>query len=551
VRRLLWLTVLAFCPLGARAAVLEVGSGRTYSTPTAAMAAAVPGDVIRIYSSSTFTPTSTIVWTDGVQMEAASGYTPKISGSNLRRIVRNDTTVTYTDYRNAVTGITFQDGAADGAGGGAIYFKSGHLRITGCTFTGNTGRGFGGAVHCKGSGGSWYVRGSTFTSNTVSTNGVSTEGGALCIEGGADTVLVANCTFTANSVTDPGTGTLGFQGGAVSIQQCPRSWVTDSTFESNQARIAGAIHIWQGSNMAAVVSGCRFTSNAATGSVAPQYCFGGAFYADHTSFTISDCTFTSNTARGAGGALYIHANSSSEITRCQFITNTAGSGANSGTTGFGGGANIIASGVDVTYCRFSGNSAQKGGGIAIGTASNALTPGAFAYNLLDQNTVGSFASGGGGAVYASLLNGVTFAPDRCTFVDNVCTAIGRASVFQDSTAGTVTVAMTNSIVSNNTTGAVWTKIGSGSATHTASCSQLNSNTSNGTWSLTDCLTTAVNYLDRPNHDYRLSGTSPAWQMEGTHPANCAGVTWGFSPWCAGGTGCWVPGRTAAAMPWGS
>jgi len=533
---------LALLPGICAGATLEVGSGKAYATPTAAMAAAHAGDLIRIFSSATFTVASPIVWVDGVRMEAAPTYTPTISGGDASRCVRNDTTVTYTDYRNSITGVTFTHGAGDGSGGGAIYFKSGHLRLANCTFTSNTARGFGGAVHLKGTHGSWFVTDCAFTGNSVSTNGVSTEGGALCIEGGADTVWVQRCTFASNSITDPGTGGIGFQGGGLSIQQCPLSFVLDCTFTSNQARASGALHVWQGSNMASVVRGCTFTSNTATSTVAPTYCFAGAFYADHTMFTVQDCLFSQNTAKGAGGGLYMHANAGSSVTRCQFIQNTAGQGAASGVTGFGGGANIIASSVDVTYCRFSLNSAQKGGGLAIGTAAASLTPGACAYNLFDQNTTGSFTNGGGGAVFVSQVNGSTFAPDHCTFVDNTCTAVGRASCIQDSAGALVTAtdAATNCIFSNNTTGAVWTKIGVGTVNHTAGCSQFNANTSNGTWTMTDCLTTAVNYLDRPNHDYRLSGTSPAWSQHATHPANCAGVTWGYYPWCAGGEGCWIP-----------
>ena len=135
--------------------------------------------------------------------------------------------------------------------GGAIVTSRTTLRVSGCTFTGNSAgsesSGYGGAV---------------WTGDTVVD----------------ESALLENCTFTGNSSNI---------GGAVALHEA--GVMRSCTFENNHA-----VHDGGGVYLAGQAFDCTFTDNTAGDSAGAAYLYGG---------TLEACTLTGNTARYAGGAV--------------------------------------------------------------------------------------------------------------------------------------------------------------------------------------------------------------------------------------------------------
>lgn len=534
-------------PHQAGAAILDVGSGKTYPGPAEAMAAANAGDVILVYAG-TYAIASPIAWVDGVSMEAAPGTAPVLDANSSGRII---TATNCGDRRNAIVGLTLREGlAADGDAGAALLCQMasgrGYFRLEDCVVSANasTHSGLGGAVATSGY--SLLVRGCTFTSNSITLFGTDpVEGGALGVAKGTatDSLWVYASTFTSNSVIGD-IDAITCQGGAIATEHILLTLISGSTFTSNTAQSCGAIHCWQGSSEKFILDGCTFTGNVATGTAPLSRIAAGAVYADHNVTEIRNCTFTANTSKGRGGAVRFHGAPGSYVTGCVFRENVAGLGATSGTTGLGGALWINAD-CPVSYSTFVGNSATKGGAIYYGTATSLLAPDAVSYCLFYDNSVGSHARSAGGAICAGMPTGTTFQIDHTTFDGNFCGTANRGSCIADSCVlgATITAALTACLVTNNTTSIAAGGFGSGTRVFNATCSLFYNNTSDGTWGRTNCLlATDPVYLDRAGKDFRVSGLSPAWSQHSSHPAPCTD-TWGYFPWCAGGTGCWVPGRS--------
>jgi len=87
---------------------------------------------------------------------------------------------------------------------------------------------------------------------------------------------------------------------------------------------------------------------------------GGGVWIDESSAVVTDCIFKDNLSVGHGGGLLARY-SSAEIARCVFDGNET---LESGICG-GGGASIHGAPATIEDCEFRGNSARKGGGLAI------------------------------------------------------------------------------------------------------------------------------------------------------------------------------------------
>ncbi len=139
---------------------------------------------------------------------------------------------------------------------------------------------------------------------------------------------------------------------------------------------------------------CRFTDNVC-GDGAAVLCWG-------SSPTFTNCEFLNNQTGKSVGGLYFVGSPSATITDCSFIGNSC-----SPTEGYGGGMMTWISTVDLTGCRFSGNSAAAGGGLRCGYLSSMTLTGC----VFDGNV----ASGQGGGL---LLDDCTMAVSECTIHAN-------------------------------------------------------------------------------------------------------------------------------------
>ena len=223
--------------------------------------------------------------------------------------------VCFWDVAGNVTNCTFTDNSA--ASAGALYLCGGI--VSGCTFTGNSNFGRGGAiasftnvaniVNCtftnnygaQGGAIAFYdadcnVTGCTFIGNTAI---IGTDGGAIWTGGGN----VTNCTFVNNTAESAG-GAISFYDYCI---------VTDCTFLNNDASgYGGAISLNDG-----IVTNCNFINNS--GEI-----WGGAIGSGYVS--VNNCTFTGNTISGdvknmGGHAIY--SNGGGSVTNCVFVDNSA------------------------------------------------------------------------------------------------------------------------------------------------------------------------------------------------------------------------------------
>jgi predicted outer membrane repeat protein len=157
------------------------------------------------------------------------------------------------------------------------------------------------------------------------------------------TLTVSGCTISGNSATIGGGGIATFSGTLT---------VTGSTLSNNSAALGGAIFGYGWNNETGAfsgtltVSGCTLSGNTAASN-------GGAIwdYATQT-LTVNNSTLCGNTA-GSGGGLW--AVTGLNISGCTFTSNTA--------TSIGGGLDIEGGTVTVSGSTFTANHAFSGGGI--------------------------------------------------------------------------------------------------------------------------------------------------------------------------------------------
>ena len=175
-----------------------------------------------------------------------------------------------------LTGNTFQSNTADGFGG-ALYFSTGELSITGNMFWNNSAE----------SGGALFVNYSTLsvTRNTFQSNFVTINGGALYIS--TDNLTFTDNYFTNNSaqfggalfVPGIGNSTVGMHGKII--------------IRNNKAQYGGGITAL-GSQLE-FIGNTIFSKNTAV--------YGGGLYSYNTGIS-GKTTFTDNSATEGGGGVY-------------------------------------------------------------------------------------------------------------------------------------------------------------------------------------------------------------------------------------------------------
>ena len=210
--------------------------------------------------------------------------------------------------------------------------------------------------------------------------------------------------------------------------------ITTSNFESNSAKVGGAIFAELGSNLS--ICNCTFVGNSATGcySISSTYnsyyyyyyidgsCLGGALFVDNgCSVTAHNSTFIDNSAGYSGGAIALFQDSEALLGDGQnvFTGNRGGTlggaisafdgsritidcSCYSNNAGTYGGVIYMDRYVSITVCNssFENNEAGSSGGVMYASSGSSITVGDSSF---DNNEAG----GDGGVMYASSSSSIT------------------------------------------------------------------------------------------------------------------------------------------------
>jgi parallel beta-helix repeat protein len=231
-----------------------------------------------------------------------------------------------------------------GTGGGVMNHGGGSADLEDTDLLGNV------AIGPEGRGGGLYTGGSSMsgTNALFEDNEAAIGGGLACVDGGS--VALAGCTVRSNRATRGGGG-LYNEAASPLLDQCG--------FESNQvttpveAPVPGlGGGMWNAQESTPAITRCSFTGNLTTGHG------GGMANTDDSAATIEDCPFVGNGATSddsEGGGMF-NRNASPTVNACRFEGNAAA---------FGGGmANVLHASPALTACTVIDNTAtQVGGGL--------------------------------------------------------------------------------------------------------------------------------------------------------------------------------------------
>ncbi len=313
---------------------------------------------------------------------------------------------------------SFVGNLGDNAVGGAVFISNGAPTIQSCLFEKNESVGgtvVGGSVG-DGRGGAVYcVNASPHISDCTFRENRAyyyPAGGALFLFGATGAAVVEGCEFSANHATGPG----GVNGGALQVN--------------------GSIDV--------LVDGCRFEANTAFGYGGPT--FGGAISSTGR-LTLRDCEFTANRVTdaplgGHGGAVYSHSSDGTDaltVIRSRFLGNVADSV--TGNAGLGGAIFVTrlfgttAIHASIHHCSFRGNSATGVGDSAQGGAIYAAhTSGVQIHGceFSGNRVTASGPSRNGGAIFNWGSTPLTVTSS--TFAGNTAADAGGAVCFSASAA---------------------------------------------------------------------------------------------------------------------
>lgn len=259
-------------------------AGYDYQTITAALSAAVSGDVILVADGTYSADTGESIcfpMKDGVTLKRA---TPDIRPTLLGHI---DQPVIYSEATGAkVEGFTI-------TGGAGIYIHSGNLEVIDCIITGNNAQDYGGGVFCGELSEPTFIN-CTITENTTRMG----DGGGVACWGKA---TFTNCIIAGNSANDDGGGAACYGSQPVTFVNC--------TITANKA-------LWDGGGLYcsgnSTLSNCTITGNSAGRN-------GGGVSGGDATFT--NCTITGNSA-SYGGGMYCY---QATIKNCIIWGNAGGS----------------------------------------------------------------------------------------------------------------------------------------------------------------------------------------------------------------------------------
>ena len=179
------------------------------------------------------------------------------------------------------------------------------LKLTGCAFTNNRARDFGG--------GAYFLGGATLTGCAFTSNRASTFGGGAFF---STTTVLTGCAFTGNGTTISSGGGASF-GGTATLTGCVFT-SNESPGNGGGARFAGT----------ATLAGCTFTGNEAE--------YGGGSYFGNEA-TVTNGVYINNTATNSGGGIRFLAGGT--VINSTFYNNTA--------VGQGGGIGVAFNDADI------------------------------------------------------------------------------------------------------------------------------------------------------------------------------------------------------------
>jgi len=336
-----------------------------HPTIAAALAAALPGDVVSI-SSGIYFEHGLILKSD-ITLEGATGDPADvvIDAGNLGRVL----TGTIAIENIEVKALTLRNGSAAG-GAGLSLQPAGDVTLQDCIIAGNTSSSFGGGLLLD----PIFHIGSTLLFNCRFENNSSiSRGGGAAIWTGAS---LYDCSFTGNSSSNGTGGGLDHSDGDL--------LVTRTTFSGNSSRLAGGGLRSIGGITRAF--SCTFVGNEIVSGNG-----GGASISDAI---LDGSRFESNMSGTHGGGL--EASPLLRMNNCEFVDNVAHIVA--------GGA--IVSGGTIADCLFSGNEAGvNAGGLQIQNSSGTIDDTTFENNVALSH----------GGAFASIISGGHYTFTRCSF----------------------------------------------------------------------------------------------------------------------------------------
>lgn len=446
-----------------------------------------------------------------------------IDGQNTRRGLRIQGTPTSPPSASLqMEGFTIQNGLAQGAASGSddqtfafgagMFSENSPVTLSHMVFRNNraiggtTGQSYGGA----GAGGGLAIAALsmpivvlehvTFENNQARGGNGQDRGGVALGGGWFTSSFIASgsyITFTGNVAVAGSSNGSGFSGGLYADG------------------LGGAASV--GINSDVTLQHVSATGNSATGGAAPSGnaggAYGGAFFAEHSQFTLSDAHVRNNLAQGGngtnastsgglaeGGGIQ-SANSGVILNRVTLVNNTARGGNGSVFKGAVGGGGVA-------LTRFTGSSTVQ------------IINSIIANNLADLGTTGALVGGGGGGLW---LQGTTGSIIHTTIAaNNVANQLlGQGAILVGGAPTPTTANFSFSIVANHTNGfgaaAVHAQQAS-TATLNRTLWAGNSKNTNagepqaGTINNTNPVnagTAGFVAPGAPNYDYHISGTSPA------------------------------------------
>lgn len=390
------------------------------------VAASLAGATVNLQSTLSFDQSYT------VDASAAPGFT--LNGQDARRIA-----TTAYDRIPVIKGVTFKNGKAVGASGGAIQR--------------------GGAIFTSSS---VNVNSGVELYNCVFENNKSDSGGAINVAFNA-TVVIDGCEFRGNiGVGFPLSD--GFSGGAITIQnktggEFRKAEIKNSVFENNRGKVGGAVYC---AKRSLKVTDCTFSDNISSdggGGIFMDGFGANASPAVVGEVVISRSNFYRNECSQGGGAIFAQGYNPDyiKIDNCYFEDNLS-----KATTTGGGALRIVAGKLDIFNSTFKGNKSERHGGAlwfdagVNGTSINAVVQlrNVTMFSNRAENGTGTNTCEGG-AIYISGGASITSWNNvNCTFASNYAET-------NDGFLGNVNqkpFTVTNCVMSKNTSGASSTSI---------------------------------------------------------------------------------------------
>ena len=423
-----WRAQAGRAPLSAAMATITVqdladGAANAANCPGAgcrlrdAIAAATAGDTID------FAVTGTIILTSGelvinknLTIQGPGADQLSISGNEMSRVFMVNSGVTATLTRLKIEKGKVSSGSVNRGGG---IFNQGTLTVTNSTLSGNSASGgssnYGGGIYNE--------RTLTITHSTLSGNsasgGFSNQGGGIYNQGPLN---VLHSTLSGNSAS----GGNFNQGGGI----------------CNQGTLA--------------VTHSMLSGNFASGGSNSNQ--GGGIYNLNSAVTLTNSTLSGNSASGGsnssndGGGIF---NSSGTLTLTH--STLSGNYASGGSHNLGGGIHstgLEAITITLTNCTLSGNYASgssfnRGGGIYNGSGFGGSTL-QLRNSTLSGNSVSGGSSNQGGGIYNLAFQANTLVEISSSTIASNNASRGGGLDFAESSGGTVTVNLRNTILAQNT-----------------------------------------------------------------------------------------------------